>query len=169
MVEADLFQRCLNAAIRYLSYRPRSEAELRLRLHRRKFNDDIIEWVILNLKQRQLVDDVAFAQFWKENRESFSPRSQRLLKQELNQKGIDPQTIDEVTRGFDDELGAYQAGQRKVRTLAGMDYQSFQRKLGGFLKRRGFDYGVIGQTIDRLWQEQRQPDGSSLIRDTKRM
>jgi hypothetical protein len=33
------------------------------------------------------------------------------------------------------------------------DYQSFRRRLGGYLKRRGFGYGVINHTVERLWQE----------------
>ena len=35
--KSDYFQRCFNAALHYLSYRPRSEAELRERLHRHGF------------------------------------------------------------------------------------------------------------------------------------
>ena len=72
---ADLFQRCLNAAFRYLSYRPRSEAELRERLKRRGFEADSMEAVLTRLREQGLVDDLAFAQFWKDNRETFRPRS----------------------------------------------------------------------------------------------
>ena len=31
--------------------------------------------------------------------------------------------------------------------------ESFRRRLGTYLKRRGFGYGVIKETIERLWQE----------------
>lgn len=148
---ADLFGRCFNAALRLLSYRPRSEVEIRARLSRR-FEREIIERVLLQLKARQMVDDAAFAQFWRENRESFSPRSKRLLKLELRQKGIDPELVDEVVAGIDDEESAYRAAQRRGRTLD-RDYETFRRKLGAFLGRRGFSYGVINRTIERLWQE----------------
>ena len=87
LARSDQFQRCLNAAAHYLSYRPRSESEIKERLHRRGFNGDSVEAVIAKLKEQGLVDDVAFAQFWKDNRESFSPRSQRLTKLELRRKG----------------------------------------------------------------------------------
>jgi SOS response regulatory protein OraA/RecX len=37
-----------------------------------------IRVVMARLKERGLLDDAAFAEFWKENRQEFSPRSQRL-------------------------------------------------------------------------------------------
>ena len=92
--------RCLNTAYRYLSYRPRSEAEMKERLHRRGFEDSQIEIVINKLKEQNLLDDTAFAQFWKENREMFRPRSQRLTRLELRKKGVADAIINEVTDRF---------------------------------------------------------------------
>lgn len=152
LAAADLVGKCLNAALRLLSYRPRSEAEIRTRLSRR-FNGETIEGVILRLRERQIIDDVAFATFWREERDSFSPRGRRLLKVELRNKGIDLEVIDEVLDGIDDEESAYRAAQKRGRTLAKEDYETFRRKLGAFLRRRGFSYGVVNRTTERLWQE----------------
>ena len=113
--EADQFRRCFNNALHYLTYRPRSEAEVRVHLLRRACSHDVIHDVLLKLKEQGLIDDSAFAQYWKENRLSFSPRSRRLLKQELKQKGVAAETIDEVVDDVNDELSAYNAGKRKVR------------------------------------------------------
>jgi len=150
---ADRLHRSLNSALRYMSPRPRSEAEIRARLNRHGFDADIIEQVLTKLKEQGLVDDIAFARFWRENRESFRPRSRRLIELELKQKGVDAETIAEATAGVDDEPGAYQAAQRKARSLVGLDYSSFRKRLGAFLKRRGFDYELVNRTIDRVWQE----------------
>ena len=94
--------RCLNTAYRFLSYRPRSEAEMKDRLHRRGFEDSKIEIVINKLKEQKLLDDTAFAQFWKENRDTFRPRSQRLTRLELKKKGVADEIIKEVTDESDD-------------------------------------------------------------------
>jgi regulatory protein len=150
---SDRFHRCLNAATHCLSYRPRSESEIRERLHRRGFDEDSIEAVITRLKKQGLVDDVAFAQFWKDNRESFSPRSQWLTKLELRRKGVADGIIDGVVDEINDDDSAYRAAQSKARSLNMSDYQSFRRRLGEYLKRRGFGYGVINHTVERLWQE----------------
>jgi len=149
---AERFGRCLNAALRLLSYRPRSEAEIRTRLSRR-FDSETIEGVILQLRAGQKIDDIAFATFWREERESFSPRGKRLIRVELRHKGIDPEVIDEVLDGIDDEESAYRAAQKRGRILVKEDYQTFRQKLGAFLRRRGFSYEVVSRTTERLWQE----------------
>ena len=157
---AELFHRSLNSALKYLSPRPRSEAEVRARLRRHGYDVDIIQQVITKLKEQKLVDDTVFAQFWRENRENFKPRSRRLIEVELKQKGVDAETIAEAIEGFDDELGAYKAAQRKAIPLTGLDYPSFRKRLGTFLRQRGFPYELINMTIERVWQEQGniQPD-----------
>jgi regulatory protein len=151
---ADLFHRCFNTAIHYLSYRLRSEAELRERLQRRGFDGDNVEAAIAKLKEQGLVDDLAFAQFWKDNRQSFSPRSRWLTRLELRQKGVADDIIDQVVADVDDEDSAYRAALSRARILPRSDYHSFRRRLGEYLKRRGFGYRVISHTVERLWQEQ---------------
>ncbi len=154
LARSDQLHRCLNAAARYLGYRPRSEFELRQRLHQHGFNGDSVEAVIAKLKEQGLVDDMAFAQFWKDNRVSFSPRSQWLTRLELRRKGVVDDIIDQVVDAVDDNDSAYRAALGKARSLPLSDYQSFRRRLGEYLKRRGFGYGVINHTVERVWQEQ---------------
>lgn len=151
---SDQFHRCLDAAAHYLSYRPRSEAELRMRLQQRGFDGEGIEAAMARLKEQGLVDDVAFAQFWKDNREAFSPRSQWLTKVELKRKGVSGDIINQVVDVMDDSDSAYRAAKNKIRALPSSDYQSFRRRLAGYLKRRGFGYEIINQAVEQLWQEQ---------------
>ncbi len=151
--EENQLERCFKAATNYLVYRPRSEPELRERLRRKGFTPENIEAVIAKLKRLRLVDDTAFAEFWRDNRESFSPRSKALTRRELKQKGIAEDIIDITVAAIDDEDSAYRAAVSKARVLSLSDYESFRRKLGGYLQRRGFNYGVIERTIKRVWQE----------------
>jgi len=152
---ADLFQRCLNAAFRYLGYRPRSEAELRERLKRRGFEAANVEATLARLREQGLVDDLAFAEFWKDNRDSFRPRSRALTALELRQKGVAKAVIDRVVADVDDEDNAYRAAQSRAHHLPESDYQGFRHRLGEYLKRRGFGYRVITHTVERLWQERK--------------
>jgi len=154
LTRSDCFHRCLNTAAHYLGYRPRSEFELRERLQRRGFDGDNVDAVLAKLKEQGLVDDMAFAQFWRDNRQSFSPRSQWLTKLELRRKGVAADIIDQVVDAVDNTDSAYRAALSKARSLSRSDYQSFRRRLGEYLKRRGFGYGVINHTVERIWQEQ---------------
>jgi regulatory protein len=162
LTEDVSLNRCLNTAYRFLSYRPRSEAEMTDRLHRRGFEDSQIEIVINKLKEQKFLDDTAFAQFWKENRETFRPRSQRLTRLELRKKGVADEIIKEVTDDSNDMDSAYHAALSKAQRLPKQDYEVFRRRLGDYLKRRGFGYTVINQTVKKMWQEMKEPDQSNI-------
>lgn len=158
LARADSFQRCLSAAMHYLSYRPRSEFELRERLGRRNFDGDSVEEVLAQLKERGLVDDTEFAQFWQDNRQAFSPRSSSLTRLELRRKGVAEEIIGQVVSTASDGESAYRAALGKARRMPVSDYQSFRRRLGEYLRRRGFSYGVINNTVQQLWQEMKESD-----------
>jgi regulatory protein len=154
--KASRQQRCYNAALRFLGYRPRSEQEMRQRLGKHKFDEDAIKSVLARLKEEGLLNDADFATFWKDNRQSFSPRSRWLTRQELKQKGVAEEIIEQAVSNIDDADNAYRVGESKARKLKTGDYQDFRRRLGDYLKRRGFGYGVIIKTIDRLWHEREE-------------
>ena len=153
LTRASRQQECYNAALHYLDYRPRSDQEMRQRLHQRGFDKDSIQAALSRLKEQGLLDDGDFARFWKDNRQSFSPRSQWLIGLELKQKGVPKEVIEQVVNTIDDAENAYRVAVSKASRLADCDYQNFRRRLGDHLKRRGFSYGVIIKTIERLWQE----------------
>jgi regulatory protein len=159
LVGADCYHRCLNTAMRYLGYRPRSESELRQRLQRKGFDIDYIEKTLAKLKEQGLVDDTAFARFWIENRESFSPRSQWLNRLELQRKGLDSNIIEQVVGEVDDCDSAYRAALNKTHRLSSSDYRLFRRRLGEYLKRKGFGYEVINETINKIWKENSSSPG----------
>jgi regulatory protein len=144
---------CLNAALHFLSYRPRSEAETRARLQKHGYANTEIDEVIEHLRQSRLLDDGAFAEYWKENRNAFQPRSQRVLKMELRRKGLSNEVINETIEDVDEAENAYRAATAKARTLPAVDYDVFRQKLGGYLQRRGFSYETIKKTLKRLWEE----------------
>lgn len=146
-------QECYNAALHYLDYRPRSEQEMRQRLRQRGFDKDSIQAALSRLREQGLLDDGDFARFWKDNRQSFSPRGRWLIGLELKQKGVSRDVIEQVVSTIDDSESAYRVAVGKASRLAGCDYREFRRRLGDHLKRRGFSYGVIIKTIERLWQE----------------
>ncbi len=159
LTSSDEVQRCLEAAYRYLSYRPRSESEIRERVQRRGFAAKTIDAAIIRLREQALLDDEAFARFWKENRDSFRPRSRWLTGLELKRMGVGDNVINQAVAGIDDEENAYRAALHKTRHCTPADYQSFRRRLGDYLRRRGFNYEVISHAVERIWQERGNGSG----------
>jgi regulatory protein len=154
--QAGLSHSCMDAAAHYLSYRPRSESEVRQRLRRRGFDDETVEAVISRLKEKQLIDDVAFSEYWRNNRMTFSPRSARLIKLELRRKGVAAETINEALKNVNDENSVYEAGLKKARRVSESDYDDFRRRLYDYLRRRGYSYESVSYAIERLWEERKR-------------
>ena len=151
---ADRYQRCFNAAVRYLGPRPRSETEIRRRLLQRGFDRESINKVIVSLREQGLADDNAFARYWKENREAFSPRSRQLTRLELRQKGLADEAIEPAVSEISDGDSAYRAALARARRISVPDYQTFRRRLGDYLRRRGFSYDVINTAVAKVWDQQ---------------
>ena len=143
------YDRTLN----YLSYRPRSRAEVERYLQKRGLSEDQIEPVVQRLARAGLLDDEAFARYWVENRERHRPRGPRALRYELRQKGVANKTIDRALASLDVLDSAYRSAGRKARQLAHLDRETFMKKLVAYLARRGFDYEIARETAGRHWAE----------------
>jgi regulatory protein len=145
-------QRAFNLALRFLSYRPRSQFEVQRYLQDKAVADKVIQDVLSRLEQAGYVDDEAFARFWVENREQFRPRSQRALKYELRQKGVSQVIISRVLTDLDDEAAAWRAVEGRLHRWANLPADELRHKLMGYLNRRGFDYATVTVTVEKVFQ-----------------
>ena len=149
-------ERAYRASLRFLSYRPRSRAEVRQRLARR-FTAHVVYQTLARLEDSGYLDDVAFARFWRENREAHRPRSAAMVKREIQQRGVARDVAEDAISGLDDEDSAYRAGYRRVRALHGLDQAAFRRRLSDYLSRRGFSFSVVRCAVERLWAGRLNP------------
>ena len=154
MPDADdvLRDRAVQAGLRFLSYRPRSRAEVRRRLELR-FSQATVEQALTWLQERGYLDDAAFARTWRQSREAHRPRSAALIRRELVQHGVGRDVAEEAVADLDDDANAYCAGLGRLRALQGLDYVTFRRRLEGYLRRRGFGASVTRHTVERLLRE----------------
>jgi regulatory protein len=150
--ELEERRHCLESALRLLSYRQRSEAELRDRLIRKRVPPEIVGDTIDRLRSAGLLDDLGFARNWVENRNQRSPRSRRLAAAELRAFGVTRPVVDDVTATIDERDAAYRAAERRALSLAAVPYDEFRRRISGFLVRRGFDYEIVKETVQQLWR-----------------
>lgn len=151
--DADLQEVAYQRALKFISYRPRAEAEVQKNLEKHETPEAVTTQVIARLRKSGLVDDAQFAQTWVENRSVFRPRGRRALVSELRQKGISSELIDEALHDLDEDELAYQAARKQSRRYQGLDFQDFRKKMSAFLARRGFSYGIAKPVIEQVWSE----------------
>lgn len=156
----DEREAALQRALHFISFRPRTERELRQNLEKAGVPAEVIEETLVRLQEQRLMDDSRFAEFWIDNRTTFRPRSERLLALELRQRGLSEPVIQEAIQAaaIDEQAAAYQAAQKRSRRLAGLDWLAFRQKLGSFLARRGFNYETITGVVNQLWKELQETD-----------
>lgn len=153
---AEAYETAHEQALRFLEPRPRSTAEVRQQLRKKRVAEDVIDEVLARLSEAGLVDDHAFAKYWVENREAFRPRAGRALRFELRRKGLSQSAIDEALGPLDESESAYRAGATRAPRWGALEHREFMDKLGAFLVRRGFSYEVARQAAQRLWDEARE-------------
>lgn len=158
LLAEETYHRSLNAALHFLSYRPRSEGELRQRLRRSDASDEVIERVIAQLRDWRYVDDEDFAQRWIENRQLHRPRGSRLLVQELRAKGVESSivhlAIEEAE--IDEEAQALTVARKRFQQLVNLDPKVRERRVIGLLQRRGFGFDSIRKALVALGQEEEE-------------
>ena len=141
------------AALRLLASRPRSETEMRTRLAMRGIDPSAIDDEIERLRASGLLDDQKFAHAWVEDRKRASPRGSRMLRYELLGRGIDPESAERATSDINDRETALALARGRARRAPHTNYEAFFAKVGGFLRRRGFDYEVTAEATRQAWAE----------------
>ncbi len=186
---AEQQQQVYEFALTFLSYRPRSAREVEQRLRKKGYSPVQIEAAISRLQRQGYVDDRAFARFWIDNRQTFSPRGPRLLRSELRQKGVSQEVVDEALASYrddqaqeaeqaaeiasiyniqddepapgTDEAAALALARKRLRLLSNLDPITQKRRLSGFLARRGYGYDTIDLVLKRLLTKQDDEDDMS--------
>lgn len=137
----------------FLSFRPRSEKEVRDHFKKKKIENSEIEKIIEKAKSLNLINDSDFTNWWLEQRSTFRPKGPRLLKLELKQKGIKDEIIDSLLSKKlpqSEYQTALSLAQKKLPSLKNYDPKIQKQKLLNFLLRRGFDFDEAKSAVDSV-------------------
>ncbi len=144
-------ERAREAALKLLTVRARSVGELRDRLARKAFAEDVCERIIADLSAAGLLDDRDFARLWADERVRLRPVGRRRLVSELRAKKVDPAVIDEVAAEVYEEHSetelARRALRKRIRAGGPEVIERERRRLEGFLLRRGFSFGTVAAVL----------------------
>jgi len=134
---------------RLFGIRQRSEKEVRdyFRIKLRETSQLVIDATIDSLNKKGLVNDEQFAKSWVESRSKKYGVNR--IRQELFQKGIDKEIIDEAVGGISNEEIAEKALEKKLKNWKNLKPWEFKKKAYDFLMRKGFEYEVVKMVIEK--------------------
>ena len=148
---------------RLFNVRLRSEREIRDYLRRLSFKrkikerEEISELVIENLieklKRKGLINDAQFALRWTESRRRSKKKGINVIRQELFQKGINREIIEDIINRGDhssERKLAEETLQRRIRRLENLEPVEFKKKAIEFLMRRGFEFSLAKEVVEKL-------------------
>ncbi len=142
--------RAYDQALMFINLRRRSEKEIVDYLRGKgEYGEEVVSSIIERLKSNGLINDAEFAYAWVSDRNLLKPRSQAMLRQELRQKGVSLDVIEQVLRqqGAEFELeNVIKVAQKKLTRFPD------QPKLIAYLMRQGFSYQVVKQALEQIGQ-----------------
>lgn len=146
------FEKFYNKALRFLSFRPRSEKEVRQNLRGKHAPFAIIEKVIAKLKEKNFINDEEFIKWWIEQRTTFRPKGMRAIKIELRQKGIPDEMINDQLslikdRGSNEVELIKKLIEQRMPRYKDLPKQKIYERLARFLAGKGFDFETIKDVL----------------------
>jgi regulatory protein len=143
-------RRAKDRAFLLLSYRARTEKEIRDRLQRAGYEGDVVDEVVSKLYELNYLDDKDFAEKFIRDRHVARPAGRKAIEWELQRKGVSGENLTQAIAGLDDESErelAVQAARSRLGRYAGLEAREARRKLAAFLQRRGFAWDTITSTL----------------------
>lgn len=149
----------LDLALRYLSVRPRSEKEIQVYLQKKiaekegiKFSElkdsPIIEKIVNKLRRYDYINDKNFAEWFAKSRLNSRHYSIKLIKYELQAKGIAKNILENLKfPKAGEKKNAIEAVEKKVKRWQSLSPIEFKKKFFQFLAYRGFDFETIGEAF----------------------
>ena len=133
----------LKYVYRLLSYRDRSEKEVREKLVRKGFEGKVVEDTLNYFKESRFIDDRRFAESLKRDAAENKFLSRIGTRDYMMKKGVPADIADELLTPDDDYMDtAKKLVEKKLRHMKGLDDQTIKKRLWGLLSRRGFSYDI---------------------------
>lgn len=143
-----LVKRAKLRAMHLLEVMDRTEEQLRTRLKRDSYPDDIIEIAMQYVKSFGYINDENYAKRYVENKKTSKSKIE--IKMALLQKGVPQEGVQnaiEECYEMEDESAAIQRILEKKRFSKETATDLEKQKMYGYLLRKGFHYEVVRQVI----------------------
>lgn len=156
----------MKRAIKFLSYRIRTEKEVRDDLEKKGFTDPIIQETISRLKSKNYINDKQFAESFVKTQMNTQDKGPEYIKIALKEKGIHLSLIDAALSLYSPEMQLEKAKklcQKWLEKKSNKSLQQLKTSLQTMLLQKGFDRSIIQEAIDSIeWEAQENREEKAL-------
>lgn len=153
-LEEQILKDAKLVAYNYVSYKARSEFEVREKLRTKDYSQDCIDFAISFLYEFKLLDDEKFAQNYITGYIKNKPAGKYRIIQELRNRGIEESLIDtSISSHYPGDSAlelAELAANKHLRKVSHKPKKKQLQLISDFLLRRGFDWETINKVINKL-------------------
>ncbi|CAM3901604.1 recombination regulator RecX [Alkalicoccus chagannorensis] len=149
--ETDEMDKAYQRALNFLSFRMRSEKELREYLRGQEVPEEEQEWMVEKLYELDFLDDERFAASFVRTRRDQSKKGPGVIRQELKQKGIDGETAEKALEQYSEEEEidlALALVEKKQKSYQKDAAKIRKQKLMQFLMQRGFSSSAASAAME---------------------
>ncbi|MEM1012951.1 MAG: RecX family transcriptional regulator [Planctomycetota bacterium] len=150
----EVKQEAFDHALRLVGGRRQSERELRQKLGRKEYGQAVVDAVVADCERLGYLDDAAYASARASDAANLKLHGRQRAVSELVAKGIDRSTAesaaDEAYAEVDPVEMATKLANKRLPSLQRLDRPAAQRRLSGFLQRRGFDFDTVRTVVERV-------------------
>ncbi len=136
-------------ALKLLSYRARSEHEIRERLLEKGFNSFDVERIIEDFKASGLINDLEAARSFLRIARDTKLLGIRGIKDFFYRKGISKEIVEEILEGADEIESAIRLIE-KIQRTKGINILQDEKRLREYMFRRGYTSDTIDEVLKRL-------------------
>lgn len=162
----DEVRKAFNKSLDFLSYRMRSENEVRQKLKDKEFGNAVIDEAVKKLYKLNFLDDRAFSEALMQTQIRSSKKGPKAIQQDMQKKGIDKQMQKDVLADFSEEeqlelakeLAEKIADKEKTKTP-----RQIEQKINDSLMRKGYSYSLIKQAIADLDLEKDEDQWTDIV------
>ncbi|QAS51859.1 recombination regulator RecX [Halobacillus litoralis] len=157
LIQTDTLHKSYTLAINYLSYRMRSEKEIRDYLKGKETDPEHIDEIVTRLKNDRLIDDQEFANSLVRTRVMTSSKGPLLVKKDLLEKGVAAPKAEEaiLQYSFDQQYDkALKFAEKKLKSDGRKSHRQQIQNVHQTLMQKGFQGDVIQEVLANLPEEE---------------
>ncbi|WP_336822307.1 recombination regulator RecX [Sporosarcina sp. USHLN248] len=149
----DQIEKAFNRALHYLSFRMRSEHEVKKKLSELEYGEAVILEALAKLRRLGFLNDEAFTEALVQTHKNTSYKGPQAIRQELRKKGVEKELQEKVLENYSEDeqfANAKKLAEKSAASNRNSTPSQTKQKIQNALSRKGFSFDLIQQVLETI-------------------